>query len=253
MRAMMILGWILSNTLIASAEVITYPGPAGIQPSDRYAVEVVQGGQAKSSFVYITHAQWRSNRSRTTSWTTFSCAGPVTVKVTRLKGGFSSCRVLPTSYRIQPHINANSITFELDRPRKVSVEFDDDTTHPMLVFANPLEHDVPQQGDCGVMYFGPGVHDVGEVLDIPSDTTVYLAGGAYVKGRLHSRDSRNVRVVGRGVLSGAGFEPGNGADLKPGVPQYHCSRFHAASERHQGVGCGSPRQQRAVREREDRR
>lgn len=208
-RALLILVWILSSELTAGAEVITYPGPAGIQPSDQYAVEVVQGGQAKSSFVYITHAQWRTNRSRTTSWTTFSCAGPVTVKVMKLTGRFSTCRVLPTSYRIQPRVDANSIAFELDRPRQVSVEFDDDTTHPMLVFANPLEHDVPQQGDRGVMFFGPGVHDVGEVLDVPSNTTVYLAGGAYVKGRLNSYNARNVRIVGRGVLSGRGFERGS--------------------------------------------
>jgi hypothetical protein len=178
MRGLIVLALILSGTLSAGAEVVTYPGPAGIEPSDQYAVEVVQGDQAEASFVYITHARWRSNRSKTTSWTTFSCAGRATVKVTKLQGGFSTCRILPSSYGIRPRIDGNSIAFELDRPRKVSVEFDDDTTHPMLVFANPLECDVPQQGDSGVMYFGPGVHDVGEALDIPSDTTVYLAGGA---------------------------------------------------------------------------
>jgi hypothetical protein len=209
MRVLIVLGLTLASTRSAGAEIITYPGPEGIQPSDQYAVEVAQGDQVQGSFVYITHAQWRSNRSKTTSWTTFSCSGPATVRVTKLKGKFSTCRVLPSSYRIQPRIEGNSVAFDLDRPRKVSVEFDDDTTHPMLVFANPLEGGSPQQGDRGVMHFGPGVHDVGEALDIPSDTTVYLAGGAYVKGRLRSRNARNVRISGRGVLSGENFEQGS--------------------------------------------
>ena len=98
------------------AEVVTYPGPAGIVPSDQYAVRITQNGQAKDSFVYIAHVQWRTNRSKTTSWTTFSFAGPATVQVTKLKGSFKTCKILPSSYQIEPRIDGNSVFFELDRP-----------------------------------------------------------------------------------------------------------------------------------------
>lgn len=63
------------------------------------------------------------------------------------------------------------MTFRLERPRKISVEFDDDITHPLLVFADPLEENVPSRGAPGVIYFGPGVHEIGAALDIPSNTT----------------------------------------------------------------------------------
>jgi hypothetical protein len=40
-------------------------------------VKVLQGGKAQDSFVYLSRAQWRTNRSKTTSWTTFSFSGTV--------------------------------------------------------------------------------------------------------------------------------------------------------------------------------
>ncbi len=198
----------LAGTL--RAEPVTYPAPSSIEPSDQYSVVVSQNGVTKDSFVYMSRAQWRSNRSKTTSWTTFSFSGKVTVKVTRLSGHFKSCRILPTSYRIKPKVKGNGIEFQLDKPRKVSVEFDDDITHPMLVFANPLEDNVPRPNDPNVIYFGPGVHDIGESLSIDSGTTVYLAGGAYVKGRIATNNADNITLRGRGILSGEDFEVKSG-------------------------------------------
>ena len=81
------------------AEVVVYPGPVDIAPSDQYAVQVIQDGRVADSFVYMTRAQWRSNRSKTTSWTTFSFSGPVTVRVTKLQGEFSRIRAAMAASR----------------------------------------------------------------------------------------------------------------------------------------------------------
>ena len=110
------------------ADIVTYPGPAGIERSSQYAVQVMQEGRTRDSFVYMSRAQWRSNRSETTSWTTFSFSGKVTVRVTKRSGDFQDCKILPTSCRIKPKVKGNSIEFRLDKPRKVSVEFDGDIT-----------------------------------------------------------------------------------------------------------------------------
>ena len=196
----------------ATNRVETYPEPAGVAPSDQYAVRVEQSGRQYDSFVYLTKAQWRTNRSKTTSWTTFSFSGRVTVVVTRLrKGAVQNCRILPSRYGIEPQIEGNRVAFELDRPRKVAVEFDGDTTHPMLVFADSLETDVPDANAPNVVYFGPGVHDIGDRF-IASGSTVYLAGGAYVKGRLRATDVQDVTIRGRGVLSGENYPHGSTYD-----------------------------------------
>ena len=189
--------------------VVTYPGPDGIAPSDQYAVKVQQSGKQYDSFVYLCNAQWRTNRSKSNSWTTFSFSGPVTVSVTKLKAEtIKTCKILPSSYGIEPRIEGNRVTFELDRPRKVSVEFDGDIVHPMLVFADALETDVPNANDPDVVYFGPGLHEIGDTT-IGSGKTVYLAGGAYVKGRLKAHNVQDVTIRGRGVLSGEEYPHGS--------------------------------------------
>jgi hypothetical protein len=188
---------------------VTYPGPQGVAPSDQYSVQVEQDGLPHESFVYLCHAQQSTNRSKTTSWTTFSFAGPATVTVTRLNGkAINSCQILPSSYGIEPRIDGSSVSFELDRPRKISVEFDGDITHPMLVFADALETDVPDADDPDVVYFGPGIHEIGD-REIESGKTVYLAGGAYVKGRLKANNVQDVTIRGRGVLSGEDYPHGS--------------------------------------------
>lgn len=54
------------------------------------------------------------------------------------------------------------------------------------------------------MYFGPGVHRPKDLpntqIQIPSNTTVYLAPGAVVKAKLLIDKAENVRIVGRGIL-----------------------------------------------------
>ncbi len=188
--------------------VVTYPRPDGVTASDQYSVAVKQGGKQQESFVYLCNAQQKTNRSKTTSWTTFSFSDAATVVVTKLKGeAIKSCKILPSSFGIEPRIEGNTVTFELDRPRKLSVEFNDDITHPMLVFADPLETDIPNADDPNVIYFGPGLHKIGNRA-IESNKTVYLAGGAYVKGRFKANNVQDVTIRGRGVLSGEDYPHG---------------------------------------------
>jgi hypothetical protein len=192
--------------------VATYPRPDGIVGSEHYRVSVTQGGRTQPSFVYAVNAQWKSNRSKDTAWTTFSFDGRVTVQVTKLRGTFSRCRVLPSSRGITPQITGNSVCFDLDRPAKLAVEFDESIEHPLLIFADPPERDLPRRDDPNVVWFAPGVHELAEPLEAKAGQTIYLAGGAYVKGRVTGRDASKVRVIGRGVLSGENF-PKGGAHL----------------------------------------
>jgi polygalacturonase len=49
-------------------------------------------------------------------------------------------------------------------------------------------------------YFGPGrVYEAGEIV-LKSDETLYIAGGAVVRGRVRADGARNVKVCGRGIL-----------------------------------------------------
>ncbi|EMI57061.1 endo-polygalacturonase [Rhodopirellula sallentina SM41] len=184
-----------------SAEVETYPGPDGIDASDQYSVTVLQDGQRYPAFVYKSTTTFhRDKRDRTTSWTTFSFSKPIQVEVTKLKGRAKSCVIRPSRQSIQARVRDNTATFIIDKPQKLSIEFDNDITHSMLLFADPIEEDCPDPADPNVLYFGPGQHDIGIGRELHHNQNVYIAGGAYVWGSFRVLGDE-VTVRGRGVLS----------------------------------------------------
>lgn len=194
---------VMNKVQAASPTVVTYPGPEGIAASEKYAVKV----NGKTSFMYQTN---RSNRiakdKLTASYTSFAFSGgSVTVEVTKLNAtSIKSVVVRPLDNNVKPIINGNKATFTIDKPMHLSVEFDGDTTDRCFIFADPPETNVPDITAENVWYFGPGVHDIG-VTDIPAGKNIiYLAGGAYVKGAIHSEfyGRGEVKILGRGIFSG---------------------------------------------------
>jgi hypothetical protein len=201
----------------APNQLTTYPGPPGIPPSNQYAVTVEQEGAAHSSFVYQSLARKPdTNRERDTSWTSVSFRGPITVHVEKLAGDANGCIVRPHQAGIETAFADGVCSFALDQAANVSVEFQPNihnpVLHPMLVFANPPEVDVPDPNDPSVRYFGPGVHQPGAGQPIASGDTIYLAGGAWVEAAFIANGPvENVTIKGRGIISGLFLDTGNQA------------------------------------------
>ena len=200
-------------------QLTTYPGPAGVPASDQYAVTVSR----QPSFVYKALARKTdTNREADTSWTSFSFSGPVTVRVTKLSGTATGCLVRPYSAAVTTSFAGNVCTFTISAPGNLSVEFEPNihnpVLHPMLVFANPPEVDVPSPSDPNVRYFGPGVHTIGAGQPITSGQTVYVAGGAFVSAAfIATGPVSNVTFKGRGVISGLFMDTGD-QDLNKNQP-----------------------------------
>ena len=90
-------------------------------------------------------------------------------------------------------------------------------THPLHIFANPLEVNPPSPYDQEVVYFAPGVYTVPDIL-LSSGKTLYIAGGAVVYLQpsgsgssnppilvppfIKTVNSSNVTIRGRGILCG---------------------------------------------------
>jgi hypothetical protein len=177
---------------------------------------VIQGGVTNSSFTYeIPADSTKPTRHNILSFTTFSHEGSVVVEVTQLAGTpITNASVHPTSYGIPVTIVApNKVRFTVPGPmRKMAVIFNNDwVTHPLLVFADPLEVNPPAGPSANVLYYGPGVHNPGQI-QINSGQTLYLAGGAYVKGWIEESGLNSVKILGRGILS-AEDRPDTGAGL----------------------------------------
>ncbi len=85
----------------------------------------------------------------------------------------------PWRMGLQPRVKDGRFRFRLRQPCQLSIEPGGSLRHPLHLFANPLEKDVPDPNDPKVRYYGPGYHEVGEI-ELLSGETVYIAGGAMV-------------------------------------------------------------------------
>jgi len=105
--------------------------------------------------------------------------GTVTVTVS-VDNQIIKAKVLPSSYGIIPQINGNRLSFDVNSPKNLTVEINDDEIHSLHIFVNEEETDLPDPKDPDVVYFGPGSYrfPIGELED---GMTVYVAGGAVVR------------------------------------------------------------------------
>ena len=109
---------------------------------------------------------------------------------------FNRVFIRPRSLNIVPEISGNTISFDINKPCKAVVEFDDH--HGALhLFANPKEEFTGFDGETIV--FKKGVHNPGRIV-LKSNQKIYLEEGAVVYGEIYGEDVSNVEISGRGIL-----------------------------------------------------
>ncbi len=198
---------IIIQPLVAQevSNLCTYPEGlmTGMPHNDDYTVRVrVPGGEWKDLFEY--KVQVDMDNVQDASMVQFDMNGKVEVMVKKNNGTIDKVDIRPYARKIAFEQRMNVITFTLDRPQYLSVEFNGDRLHNLHLFANPLETESYTKEGKGIMYFGPGVHRPKDLpnnqIRVPSNTTVYLAPGAVVKAKLLVDKAENVRIVGRGIL-----------------------------------------------------
>jgi hypothetical protein len=196
------------------AEVITYsptenmkPGNSYIHQSSAYKVEIIQQGKVYPAFVYNMNALHYTNNCKTTAWINFSFSGEITIRIYNLTRHRNPVKILPRSKGIKTVEKGNSTEFLITQAGQYSVEYQSGIRieHPLLIFANPLEKNIPSISDPAVIYFGPGLHLIGEKYSIPKGKKVYLHGNAYVKGQFYTENAANVEIFGRGIMSGEDY------------------------------------------------
>lgn len=216
-RSLLLLGLVLTLSPPCSAAspagVRPYPLPAPAFASPFYTVTLTQDEQTIAAPVLISHARKPdTNPHPDTSWAGFAFTGAVTVTVARTDPArpIRTARVLPAQRQLTVTPAADgTISFTIDRPGQFAVELDDQlAAHPLLIFADPPETQVPARGAPGVRWFGPGVHDLGpDVQSVGTGETIYLAPGALVYGRFKGIGATGVHLLGRGILAGTVYPP----------------------------------------------
>jgi len=198
---------VLTLEFTAAAKVVTYPAPAGESLATDYTVEV----EGQSVAVYTARVldapfagkEW--DYGGPYSFANFDVSGPIEVRITSSTRSLKNVVVRPAAGVNTRLEGTNTLVLSLLGPRKLSVE-PDGKKGPLLLFANPLETAGASADDVGphLIFYGPGVHQAGRIV-VTSGQTLYLAGGAVVKGGIMA-EGENIRITGRGILDSSDYE-----------------------------------------------
>lgn len=189
-----------AETAQPGEQLVTYPAPEGEAVSSDYHVQV----NGRPVDVYLAKTQHHDKKY---FFATFDFSGHVDVRVTA-SASLEKAVILPESCGIVPSLKtAGMLEFTARQPFRISIERDG-MNSPLLLFGNPVEEHAPQQGDPGVVYFGPGSHKPGKIR-LTSNQTLYVAGGAVVKGGVEAH-GENIKILGRGIMDGSDYPHGAG-------------------------------------------
>jgi hypothetical protein len=189
----------------AHAAAANYPAAPGMNMSGDYIVTA--DGQPVPVY--------RGEGPRPYSFAYFDFSGAVKVTVTSVARPLTHVVVRPESKRIIPEINGRLMTFTLTRsPTQLSIE-PDARNGPLLLFANPIEADLPIPGAPGVVFFGPGLHKP-NLVTLRDNQTLYLAGGAVLQAAVNV-SGNNIKIRGRGIIDGFPWARGQGPQPEGGV------------------------------------
>jgi hypothetical protein len=206
MLELLILAALVIGTTGMTLDVVTYPAPPEEVLSDEYTVSV----EGKKVDVYTARTldppfagkEWDFGGNY--AFANFDISKSVKVRISS-KRSLRDVVIRPESKGIKPVLeDDNTITFTLKKPYKLSIE-PDGKKSPLLLFANPIETDIPKPDDPNVIFFGPGLHKPEKIVVLKSNQTLYLAGGAVVKAAVLA-EGTNINIRGRGILDGSDWE-----------------------------------------------
>ncbi len=193
--------------------LLAYPLAEGAPLKHDYRLEAkAEGGDWVEIPTYMAKANVAvggiRHETHEYSYAYFDFTGSVSVRITLLGGKTYKTAEVRPRYRgvIANQENDSTLTFSLFQPENVSVEFDGSITDNLLLFTSKppvTKEEAQRQAKAegrSFVYFPAGYHQLKDSLLVPSNTTVYLEGGAYVDGQILLRDVDNVTVCGRGVV-----------------------------------------------------
>jgi polygalacturonase len=222
----------LCATATAADQITIYPAPDGEEMSTNFTVTVA----GKPLPVYVAKVapkdpagRWKAMDDKTNSANYFDKAafgyfdlqGSATVTVT-CPQDIATAKVLPSSFGITPKVQGKTLSFTLTQPRQLTIEVNGNWVNSLHLFANPPETNTPSPNDPNVIYFGPGIHEIGH-LEVGGGKTVYVAGGAVVRGIIKPDEKfsissysglrnyqptlqlrgNNITLRGRGIIDGS--------------------------------------------------
>lgn len=211
------------------SRLAAYSAPDELPRSKDFKVSVKTAqGEWHELVTYVVRVDMHNVREA--SMATFDFEGGVQVKI-ESAAVIEQAVIRPLACQLPYEVAGNLLLFSLDRPMKLSIEINGERFHNLHLFANSLETDAPDPQESNVLYVEPGSYDIAAKLQqcitgqeaaahtagiiyfapglhrfengqflIPSNTTVYVAGGAVIVGSFVCDHVEHVVIRGRGII-----------------------------------------------------
>ncbi len=135
---------------------------------------------------------------------------PARIEVTVLRPAHThQVTIRPLGKNITANVSGCKVSFTLDRPEKLAVDFGSGSKS-LYLFAQPPETNPPVVGAAGVVSFPAGQITEIPLLTLEDGQTLYLPGGAVLKGRIHIKSKNGIRICGHGVFDGSFYAKDTG-------------------------------------------
>jgi hypothetical protein len=177
---------------VSAGKLVVYNAPVEAVPAPEFELEV----DGQKVFVYQT---------KSAAIAYFSFSESAQIKVTFLSVVYQ-VDVRPQKMNIKPDVYRNQIQFTLNSPANLSVEINKNIKRPLFIFANLLEKNVPDKNQKNILYYEGGkIHKPGKVF-VNSNQTVYIEGGAIVRGSFIAANGKHINIEGRGIIDNSMYE-----------------------------------------------
>lgn len=187
--------------------MVTYSYAPELPTSERY--QLLVNGKA----VHVIDTE-------TASLACFECTDEADIEVSAI-GCEESGSIHPLNREITGSTEKGSLSFRTPKPQNLTVQF---PGFPNLyLHISPIEAGRPSPEDPNVIFFEAGrIHETGQI-EVKSGQTVYIEGGAVVRGCIQAYDAQKISIRGRGILDGSCYT--KGIDHQCSIHLGRCANF----------------------------
>ena len=109
----------------------------------------------------------------------------------------------PAKTNVQAQISGRELSFQLEKPSKVTLELDGNLKTPLFILCTKR---VPKPEKVDHLFESGKVYNVG-TLEVKAEETVFLEEGSVVCGCVNALFAHGMRILGNGILNGCVWHP----------------------------------------------
>ena len=203
--------------------VVSYPPPRGEVLSNQYLILVaghiipvylakIGCADDKQRFKAVDDLLHSAEYFDIASFAYFDLKGSVKVSIS-ISDTVKTLKILPSGSVAGIVKHLHSVSFTVNKPNNLTIEINGEWVKSLHLFVDPLDKDIPNPKDTNVIFYGPGIHYVSNVV-VGSNKIVYISGGAIIRSIIGKDEKFGIEPSGLKNYEPRFFLKGNHITLR---------------------------------------